>query len=459
MALAAHAGLVLDEWQAEDLKLQMSLRSDGKWACFEHAEIVARQNGKGSIIEVRELAALFLIPTDRMILHSAHEAKTSKNAFDRLETLITETPELNERVYKIFRSNEKTGIELLDGKEIRFVTRTKGGGRGFSGDLVVMDEAYELGPDEVAALLPILAARVNAQLLYASSAGMSHSQHLHSVRRRALSRHKDQRLSLGYCEYSCDVESPDFDAADHQAWADCNPALDMRLAVEKIELERQIMTHEKFLRERLTIFDPDMSGTERLIADGAWEAAGDEESEPVGSLVLGVAVSLDRKYAALGVAGRTSAGRWHVEVTKHERGTGWAVAEVQRLQRKHSDLKHVVLDAGGPAGSLLNDLTAEGIEVEKLSGQRYAAACGAFMAAVTDEAGPRLAHLGQSELDQAVATVQKRNLGDSWAWARGDDVDISPLEAVTIALGFLMTLPAEEPKKVGAYAAIVDMPI
>jgi hypothetical protein len=59
--LARRAGLVLDPWQADSIRLMLSVREDGKWACFEYGEIVARQNGKGAILECRALAGLFLL--------------------------------------------------------------------------------------------------------------------------------------------------------------------------------------------------------------------------------------------------------------------------------------------------------------------------------------------------------------------------------------------------------------
>jgi hypothetical protein len=55
-------------------------RADGKWAAFEVGLNVARQNGKGSILEARELAGLFLLG-ERLIIHSAHEFATSLEAF------------------------------------------------------------------------------------------------------------------------------------------------------------------------------------------------------------------------------------------------------------------------------------------------------------------------------------------------------------------------------------------
>lgn len=70
--LARSCGLWLDPWQAFVLEHGLGERSDGKWSAFECAIVVSRQNGKGSILEARELAGLFLFD-EQLILHSAHE--------------------------------------------------------------------------------------------------------------------------------------------------------------------------------------------------------------------------------------------------------------------------------------------------------------------------------------------------------------------------------------------------
>lgn len=70
--LAASAGLILDPWQAFVLEHALGERGDGQWAAFEVGLVVPRQNGKGSVLEARELAGLFLFG-EELILHSAHE--------------------------------------------------------------------------------------------------------------------------------------------------------------------------------------------------------------------------------------------------------------------------------------------------------------------------------------------------------------------------------------------------
>ena len=59
--LAQMAGLDLDPWEAWVLEQSLGEREDGKWAAFEVGLICPRQNGKGTVLEARELAGLFLL--------------------------------------------------------------------------------------------------------------------------------------------------------------------------------------------------------------------------------------------------------------------------------------------------------------------------------------------------------------------------------------------------------------
>jgi hypothetical protein len=92
-----------------------------------------------------------------------------------------------------------------------------------------------------------------------------------------------------------------------------------------------------------------------------------------------------------------------------------------------------VVDAGGPAGSLIEDLAAQlGVEIVSPKTREIAQATGQFYDAVTDQS---LSHLDDAPLATALAGAQKRPLGEAWAWARrpGGGVDISPLVAATLA--------------------------
>src|SRR5215207_3560166 len=178
--VAAAAGLILDPWQVFAVEQACGMREDGQWAAFQVGINVARQNGKGSILEARELAGIFAFE-ERLIVHSAHEQATSSEHFRRLLDLIETVPDFDQRVLKVARGKGMEGIELRGGQRILFKTRTGGGGRGFTGDFVVLDEAMMLPDTFMAALVPTMAARSktgNPQLwLTGSSVDQMNSKH------------------------------------------------------------------------------------------------------------------------------------------------------------------------------------------------------------------------------------------------------------------------------------------
>src|SRR5258707_4865842 len=94
--LAALCGLILDPWQRWVLEHMLAEGADGLWLCYEILLIVARQNGKGSCLEARELGGLFLLH-EPLIFHTAHRFDTSVRAFRRLRDLIEDVPDLDRR--------------------------------------------------------------------------------------------------------------------------------------------------------------------------------------------------------------------------------------------------------------------------------------------------------------------------------------------------------------------------
>ena len=58
---AAQAGLFMDPWQADVLVDSMGVQAGGVWTAAQVGLLVPRQNGKGSILEARELFGLFVL--------------------------------------------------------------------------------------------------------------------------------------------------------------------------------------------------------------------------------------------------------------------------------------------------------------------------------------------------------------------------------------------------------------
>ncbi|MGW1546620.1 terminase [Streptomyces sp. NPDC002346] len=449
--LAAVAGLMLDEWQQFALHVGLGERPDGSWSAFEVAVNVARQNGKGGIIEARELAGLFLLG-ERLILHSAHEFKTSVEAFRRIVALVTNTDSLRKRVKAVRKTTGEEAIELLTGQRLRFLARSGGSGRGFTGNCNILDEDMILGDDAMGALMPTMAAVQDPQVWYLGSAGIgSPSVQLARLRRRALAAMEsgEPDPSLAYMEWSIDphVRECAPDCTEHDdplsplSVAKANPALGYRLTLEHTERERLTMSPEIFARERLGVgaYPSEEGDTWQVIGEDAWRALAAAEAHPEaraedGSVIPGrVAFSIDmtpeRSHAAICVAGPWRGGT-HVEVIDHRPGTGWVVERAKALQEKWKPRCWVV-DPGGPAGSLIPELEDElGVEVVRPKVRDIAAACGQFYDAVSNQS---LSHHDEAPLATALAGAQKRPLGDAWAWARRGVVDISPLVAVTNA--------------------------
>jgi hypothetical protein len=399
--------------------------------------VVPRQNGKGSILEARELAGLFLLG-ERLIIHSAHQFDTSLEAFRRLLSLIEDTPDLDRRVKRVSRSHGEEGIELKGGQRIRFRTRTKGGGRGFSSDCLILDEAMFMPETSHGALLPTLSARPNPQVWYTGSAV---DQYVHEdgvvlsrVRRRGVAGAGD---ALAYFEWSLDVDTPaevdDRASADPAVWGEANPGLGIRIAEEHVAMERDSMAHRTFVVERLNVGDwPNVDGTAGTAIElSRWDALTDRDSELVDPVSFSFDVAPDRSWASVAAAGRRPDGLLHVEVVDRRRGTGWLADRLAELVERH-DSVGVTCDATGPAASLLSDLARAGVIVATVTSSEHAQACGQFYDAVVQGA---LRHRGDDSLRRAVKGASKRPLGDSWAWSRKNSaVDISPLVASTLAL-------------------------
>lgn len=477
--LAASAGLILDDWQAYGLELAMGVR-DGKWAAFEVAWCVGRQNGKNGGAEARQLAGLFLLK-EPLQVHSAHLFDTSREHQRRLTQLVQDTPELHKKVkprgYK--NSHGEESIELRSGCRIRFRTRTAGGGRGLTGDTVYLDEAMELQEATMGALIPTMAARSvigNPQLWYLGSA-VDQAVHQHGrvfagVRDRALS---DDPGSLVYLEWSVDLEArgiaipenrpfgpedvTEAIALDPSAWEEANPALGIRISPEYVLKERRSLSRRSFAVERLGVGDwPDVENAdEGPITIEAWQSRLDTTSRLVDPFCLAFDVTPEQSHVAVAAVGRNTEGKIHGEVIEHRRGTRWLIDRLAELRDEHRPAV-IVCDGSGPAKALIPELREAGFtekELKVLTAGDHAAGCGMLVARVNgdDDSDGEFVHLGDEDLDAAIRGAVAKSAGDAWKWTRaGSTVNIAPLVAVTIGLFGFYEFPSAATGPMVAYA-------
>jgi hypothetical protein len=453
--LAKQAGLVADPWQADAVNLMLACRDDGKWACYEYGEIVARQNGKGSILEIRALAG-FLLLGEQLIMWSAHEYKTSMEAFRRCRTLLRRLGKQvnpnNENLWdvdgvlvKVVNTNGEEGFERLDTEaRIKFVARSKGSGRGFSGDLVIIDESFAFTAEQQDALMPAMAARPNAQIIYTSSPPLNgeSGEVMFNLKRRADAGGDD---SLGWRDWGIEGDLDhldDLDLDDRSLWAASNPALGMRLTEETILRERRSMGNAGFARERLCIW-PKISQGNTVVDPAAWARLtdGGSQRDREGGVALGIDISPLRDYAAVCVYGLREDGLGHVQLADYRPGTKWLIPRLVELREA---LEPVALAMGRGTFAFLEtaldkagfqrpeDLEApEPGDLAVTNAVDMAAAAGQLLEAVREES---FRVVPNRHLDVAVASAKTRQTGETIAWTtKGVEGDISPLVAMTLA--------------------------
>lgn len=459
--LAAVAGLSLYPWQEHVLRGSLGEREDGRWSAFRTCLVVPRQNGKNAVLEARELAGLLLF-NEGVIIHTAHEFKTANNSMIALMNRIKASPLLSEvkggagmtadddlRDIDGFRTGNNPAITMKNGNKLQFAARSGGSGRGFTGDLVVLDEAYALKSAEMDALLPTMAAKSidgNPQVWFTSSAGMLDSDLLASLRAQA---QKDSPGRLAYYEWSTE---DDVDPLDRDGWYEANPSLGYRISEEFVQDEYDTLVGETgndegFKRERLGIWAK--LGGGGIIPQKPWaESAGDAltietDTREQGRVAFAVDIPRSRDSASIVMAGELSDGRTSIVLIDRRVGTDWVAERLAELKTQYNPVA-IVIDELAATGTLLGELRRLRIRVWPVKYREYMRACGALFDAISQL---KIAHTSQQELNDAVAGAGRKD-GEStlWKWAASSSVDISPLVAATLAFAGLHRRSGKSPE-------------
>ena len=436
-ALAAGYGLRPDGWQQLVLDDMLGLTIEGRWSASQEALSCPRQNGKNGIIEVRELFGM--VGLGERILHTAHEVKTARKAYLRLLGFFDNPkkyPELAELVEEIRKTNGQEQILLKNGGSVEFIARSKASGRGFTADVLVMDEAQDLNDDHLAALLPTISSAPlgNPQQIVAGTPPDGIGGEVFTRLRQAGIDGTHPRLA--YHEWSA---PEDVDLDDRQAWTAANPSLGIRLQMSVVEDERAAMDDETFSRERLGIWNAGNSNAP--IDPQSWAAVADTDSQIAGRPVAAIDVAPDNRTGSVSVAGRRADGLVHGELVENRAGCGWIVDYMKAMHRKHP-LKVVRVQGGNaPSSPLIEPLKAAGLPVEVTGPSDAGTACAGLYAAVMDRS---FRHLDQPVVNAALADARKRALGTEglWVWNRKNTaVDITPVIALTLAVAAVDAAP------------------
>jgi len=436
------AGITLDPEQRLALDLILAERADGRWSAFEAALVASRQNLKTFVFEVIVLADLYLFESE-LIVWTAHESSTAMEAFRGIKMRIETYPHLSKRVRKITEANGDEGIEFHGRQRLRFRARTTTGGRGLTGDRVILDEAQELTASMVGSLMPTMSAKSmtgNPQLLYGGSAGKPKSAVWRSIRDRGRAGDDPSLVYLEWCadrkpcgtprcthfkgSVRCQLDDP-------ANWARSNPAMGRRISQDFIAAERRSLPPAEFARERMGWWeDPEESVGAGVPLD-AWRDCGDRHSQIHAIQAFALDVAPDSEWSAIAVAGLREDGVPHVEVIENRLGTTWVADRLSELLSDHGP-RPVVVDPKGPVRSILAEIADAGVTVTEAETAGYVTACESLVDRLNRRA---LRHIVQGELDTPARSAVRRPVGDSWVWSRKlSPVDISPLVAATLAL-------------------------
>lgn len=453
------AGKPLDSWQSDGVDILCSFVVDSvvgvRWACVEYCEMVPRQNGKGAILEARVLLG-FLALGERLILWSAHEYKTALEAFNRLQDLLfalgTKVNEFLVEIpsdkgpipVKIITSHGKEGFRRLDnGQRIKFVARSKGSGRGMSGDLVIIDEAYAYTPEQQEAQTPVILARPNPQIVYTSTPPLTGDtgEVLYALRERAESGDD----TLGYRDWGADGvldELERLDLEDHDLWRAVNPSVPHRLTIPKITVVKRSMRTSRgrgFARECLGVWPRKRKGVGTLDLS-RWGRIGDATSRRQGDVALAFDISPHREYAAIGLYGLRGDDLGHMQVVDYRRGTDWLIPRLAELRLALDPL--VIAAAPGSYKSMFTQL--ENVKLTQPEDPKkphrgcvwvmnYAdmsAATGRLIDMVNQGT---VRHKDQEELNDAARIAKVRQSGESVTWTKRQadlDGDVTSLVVV-----------------------------
>ncbi len=411
---------------------------------------VPRQVGKTTLLRAKGVHRCLSGPRMRHV----YTAQTRIMALQRLEMDFYDPIADSAMGFFLDRraGGEKPGFRRQSGNEhIRFLNGsrwwidaiTKKSGHGPAVNEGHIDEAFAHQDARIEqALRPAMSTVPGAQLWVVSAAGDEDSHYLRGKVLDSRDRVESGRPGkVASFEWSA---PDDADVDDPAVWAACIPSLGWRFpngggtTVETIAAERDGMDDDDFRRAYMGQWRSRARPDSPLPAL-TWSGLRDVSSlieSPLQRFALDVAPMLT--HASIAVAGLRFDQRPHVEVTGRDMavdcrpGTSWLVPRLRQLSRDVSGFV-LAIAKKSPAETLYRDLVEAGIDVVIVPQEDVPLACGSLYRLALNDG---LRHLGQAELDAAVAAAVKKDVGDGlFVWARRRSAgDITALYAATLAL-------------------------
>ena len=419
-------GTVLDPWQADVLDDWLGRSPSGKWAAPTCGGSVPRQNGKSLLVQGRAEVGMLLF--NEQVIYTAHLQKTATETFEEMRDFF-ESPKLKKYVSEIKTALGREQIILKNGARIKFLARTRNGGRGQHGDLLIIDEAQEMDESAQASFLPAISASLNPQTVYVGTPpdpGATGTV-FRGLRQRALDGKTDR---MAWFEFSVEEIG---DVKDPQRWADTNPALGRRILMSTVEGEAEQLEPDTFARERLGWWSPTLQNkVDYAIPAEIWDACGSDELKPEGKTAYGVKFTADGSEVSLCGAVIPAYGKARVSLIDHKptwHGTQWLA---DWLNDRYTKACCVVIDGRNGADVLIDKISGtwkiKG-SVIRPTAREVIASVGMLTDALNEQSVTWFRK--QETLRDSAITSTKRPIGGGWGFG-GDNS--SPIEACALAL-------------------------
>lgn len=432
------AGLDLLPWQIDVLTPWVARDETGHWAANTLYLSVPRQNGKTEgTFNARAIYGMTVF--GEWVVYTSHLQKTSTETFEAMAALF-EDGGLSKRIERIKTAIGREEIRLKNGARIKFLARTRAGGRGQHADLLEFDEAQNLTDAQQASFLPVVSASANPQIGYGGTPpdpdddGMAFRR----VRARALSDDPRERERICLAEWGVD-EVPE-DRFDRRLWYASNPSLGALITEDAVANEARTMSDDQFARERLGWWSPESTREPPAIAVSDWRACQVTEApEPADDerMACGVKFSNDGVYSVSWAARSKRAGYQWVECYDRTGTANGVSGLADWLYQRRGKFAMVCIDGRAWAPTLIQRLEDRGFPKRAIHVMRVGELCDAcsMLAAAVEEG--TVSHIAQPLLDESVALSPRRPIGrDGWAFG-GDDP--TPVESVALAYWGAMT--------------------
>ena len=416
---ATELGINLMEWQRYVCIHGHKVREDGRWAHSELGLIMARQQGKSTLMMLRILTGMF-VWGEGLQLASAHRLTTSLETFRQIVGLIETHPKLEKEVKKIRWQHGAEEIELFGNR--RFVVKAaNNAARGLSKpETIHLDELREYKDEDAwSSMRYSMMAAKNPQVWIYSSAGDQHSVILNKLRERALAS-ATTNDPIGWFEWSAEPDAPILLPSGEMNWgafAQANPSLG--ITIHPDNLKAVINDPPDIVRTEVLAQWVDTINSAIDAQKWAMCQIDAIPLDPEQPTWLGLDLSPDRKFGALVAAQRLPGERFYIQLL-HTWSNDYslndlAVAnDIATYVRKYNT--QTVAYSKRTSQAVASRLSSAGIQVTDMDGAIYAESCDRWLGAINSH---RLQHSGQEELTQQTLSAAKLPFGDgSWIIGR-----------------------------------------